>query len=922
MWHCEISCYSPPPEEVRTRPQKTPPKASFERRGRGGQTFLTTPSAHAEVASQRFLDAQPPLLWRRGIAACVTIMCLTLMLIEPGCTTTSRPEPDPAPGIALTLATQRAQTINNLRYELSFDIRAAASEPVQGRAAIRFARTNNDQPLVLDFAPGAESLTSVSTNGKSSQFRSVNGHIVIPAAELSAGLNTVEIAFRAGDASLNRNPDFMYSLFVPARAHLAFPCFDQPDLKARFSLTLNTPSDWVSVSNGAELSRESSGQRLKIRYAETEPIPTYLFAFAAGKFQVETAERNGRTMRMFHRETDAEKVQRNRDAVFDLHASSLAWLEKYTGIPYAFGKFDFVLIPSFQFGGMEHPGAIFYNAASILMEKSATENQMLNRASTIAHESSHMWFGDLVTMRWFNDVWMKEVFANFMAAKIVNPAFPNVNHELRFLLSNYPAAYSVDRTQGTHPIRQELENLNEAGSLYGAIIYEKAPIVMRQLERILGPEQLQQGLQTYLKQFQFGNATWLDLVHLLDERTALDLAAWSRAWVEEAGRPSVRAEVQGRNIVFTQPDARWIQQIDVLIGSTKGLRTVPVQLQKEKTEIDSDTAPQFVLPTGGGVAYGNFTLDEASRAFLLKHLPELNDPLTRGAAWVTLWEELLDRRVQPQEFMDLALRALPRENTEQNVQLILGYAGRTFWSFLSDKARATVAPKLEQTLRSGIAQASSSTMKATYFSAFRSSVTTPEGVAFLERVWRRQEKIPGLMLSEPDEAAMALELAVRSVPSTPAILEQQRGRFMNPDRKARFEFVMPALSGDPAVRDKFFESLSDVRNRRREPWVAEGLAYLNHPLRRPQSEKYLRPALELLREVQRTGDIFFPTNWTYATLGGHNSQSAAETVKGFLAEQKDYPIRLRRVILQSADELFRAEAMQNPQDHDRLRSRS
>jgi aminopeptidase N len=134
---------------------------------------------------------------------------------------------------------------------------------------------------------------------------------------------------------------------------------------------------------------------------------------------------------------------------------------------------------------------------------------------------------------------------------------------------------------------------------------------------------------------------------------------------------------------------------------------------------------------------------------------------------------------------------------------------------------------------------------------------------------------------------------------------------MNPDRKARFEFVMPALSGDAAVRDKFFEGLSDVRNRRREPWAAEGLAYLNHPLRRPQSEKYVRPALELLREIQRTGDIFFPTNWTYATLSGQNSHNAAESVRAFLAEQKDYPIRLRRVILQSADELFRADAMQN-----------
>ncbi len=822
---------------------------------------------------------------------------LLTVILQPGCHSNPTQEPDPAPGVPQTLATQRAQTISNLRYELSFEIPAGVSDPVQGKAVIRFARTDNAHPLVLDFTPGPDSIIDVKANGTPSQFKAVNQHIIIPGAELTAGENTVAIAFKAGDASLNRNPDFMYTLFVPARAHLAFPCFDQPDLKARFTLNLKVPEDWTAVANGAET---STGV-----YAKTQPIPTYLFAFAAGKFQVETAERNGRTMRMFHRETDAEKVQRNRDAVFDLHAQALAWLEKYTGIPYPFGKFDFVLIPSFQFGGMEHPGAIFYNAASILMEKSATENQMLNRASTIAHESSHMWFGDLVTMRWFNDVWMKEVFANFIAAKIVNPAFPGVNHELRFLVSNYPAAYGVDRTQGTHPIRQELDNLDDAGSLYGAIIYQKAPIVMRQLEKILGAEKLQEGLQVYLKQFQFGNATWLDLVHLLDERTDLDLAAWSRAWVEEAGRPSVETEVQGQRVAFIQKDPRWIQQIDVVVGTANATRSVALNLEKERTEIQTEAPPQFVLPTGGGLAYGDFTLDSASRTYLLQHLPDLKDPLTRGAAWVTLWEELLDRRVEPQDFLDLALRALPQETTEQNVQLILGYSDTAFWNFLPDTERNQLAPKLEETLRSQLARAASSTLKSTYFSTFRSIVTTPEGVAFLERVWRRQEKILGLMLSEPDEAAMALELAVRGVPSAAAILEEQRGRFMNPDRKARFEFVMPALSGDEATRDKFFASLSDVKNRRREPWAAEGLAYLNHPLRRPQSEKYVRPALDLLREIQRTGDIFFPTNWMYATLGGHNSNAVAETVKGFLAEQKDYPVRLRRIILQSADELYR-----------------
>src|SRR5512141_56727 len=154
---------------------------------------------------------------------------------------------------------------------------------------------------------------------------------------------------------------------------------------------------------------------------------------------------------------------------------------------------------------MEHAGAVRYQASTLFLDESATQNQKLARASLIAHETAHMWFGDLVTMRWFDDVWMKEVFANFMAAKIVNPSFPQVDHELRFLLEHYPSAYAVDRTAGTHPIRQRLDNLDEAAQLYGNIIYDKAPIVMRMLEELVGPERFRQGAAAYLRRNAFGN---------------------------------------------------------------------------------------------------------------------------------------------------------------------------------------------------------------------------------------------------------------------------------------------------------------------------------------------------------------------------------------------------------------------------------
>lgn len=858
-----------------------------------------------------------------GLWCLLLVACGALAM---GCGSTPRSvrPPDPEPGVSLALATERAPRIRDLRYELGFDIPPSSAEPIAGRVAIRFSLADVSAPLVLDFAPGADAIQSLTVDGAKVPFTTVDNHIVIGVDHIKAHDTSIDIAFRAGDAALNRNPEFLYTLFVPARAHLTFPCFDQPDLKARYSLRLALPPTWTAVANGVETEKTEAHGRVMVSYAETEPISTYLFAFAAGQFQTETAVRRGRTFRMLHRETDASKVARNRDAIFDLHDRALAWLEDYTAIPYPFGKFDFVMIPSFQFSGMEHPGAILYNASSMLLDPSATENQMLNRASTISHETAHMWFGDLVTMRWFDDVWMKEVFANVMAAKIVNPSFPAINHDLRFLAAHYPAAYGVDRTAGTHPIRQALDNLSNAGSQYGAIIYQKAPIVMRQLERLIGEAAMRDGLREYLSRFRFGNATWLDLVRILDDRSDRDLAAWSKVWVEDAGRPTIstRLERDARGAItelaLTQADSQsgrnlqWTEALEVLVGTAAAVRSFSVELNAGRVSVPDArgmTGVRFVLPTGGGLAYGNIVLDDESRLHLLKEVPKIEEALTRGAVWITLWEELLERRVTPDAFIDAALAALPREDVQQNLQLMVGYLREAYWRFLPPSARQQRAPVVERVMRDGIARSKTTSAKSLFFSGFRSMVQTPAGVQYLERVWSRAEHVPGLPLVEPDEATMALDLAVRGVPNADAILNEQLNRMTNPDRKARFAFVMPALSVSPDARQQFFASLSDVANRRREPWVIEALSYLHHPLRASEAAGYVRPSLELLQEIQRTGDIFFPRNWMDATLSGHHTDHVADLVRQFLDGRPDYPARLRRIILQSADDLFRAVAI-------------
>jgi aminopeptidase N len=571
---------------------------------------------------------------------------------------------------------------------------------------------------------------------------------------------------------------------------------------------------------------------------------------------------------------------------------------------------------------MEHAGAILYNASGLMLDESATQNQLLERASVIAHETAHMWFGDLVTMEWFNDVWMKEVFASFMAAKIVNPSFPEVNHDLRFFLEHHPAAYQVDRSAGSNPIRQTLANLDDAGQLYGAIIYDKAPVVMRQLEMTLGERAFRDGLREYLKRHAYGNATWSDLIRVLDARTRRDLAEWSRIWVEERGRPTIASQVVtsagGRldrmQVTVDDPLQRslvWPQRIRVSLGYPGIVTDVLVDLVRRETSVRAPRSapdrPLYVLPGGGGLGYGLFLLDDVSRDYLVSHIEDVPDAITRGVAWVTLWDNLLERRVDPKTFLSAALRALPREADEQNAQRVLAYVTRVFWGQLTPDERLAAGPSLEAALRAGLERAGAQSRKAAWFNAYRDTVQSSDGLAWLERIWRREESVPGLTLAEPDEITLALELAVRAIPRWDEVLRAQVARTQNPDRRARLEFVAPALSADPAVREQAFARLRLVENRRREPWALESLRYLNHPLREAHARRFVRPALELLREVQQTGDIFFPTRWMEATLSGHRSPEVAATVRDFLAEELQYPQRLRWTILTAADELFRRQ---------------
>lgn len=813
-------------------------------------------------------------------------------------------------GVSKSLADFRKSSIHNINYKLYFFIPENQDDYIPANAIIDFDLSDVSQDLLLDFNV-ADPQFKLSANSNPN-FTFLNEHIIIPKSSLVKGKNQIQIEFIAGNKSLNRNKEYLYTLFVPDRASTAFPCFDQPNLKATYELSLEIPKSWSAAANAPKIRETKHASTTTLEFAKTKALSTYLFSFAAGKFESITKTMDGREMTLLHRETDQDLIANNTDEIFKLHNDALNWLEDYTDVKYPFDKFDFVLIPFFQYSGMEHPGAILYRASRLFLDENASINQKLRRANLIAHETAHMWYGDLVTMQWFDDVWLKEVFAGFMADKIVNPGFPEINHDLKFLLGHYPASYAVDRTIGANPIAQKLDNMKNAGSLYGGIIYNKAPIVMNHLELMIGKDKLQEGLQQYLKTFAYDNATWDDLISILDQKTSHKLEPWNNSWIKEAGMPTIFAEHKDKGIQINQLDPEGKERIwaQTLYSEfyNEDISGEKMQILLDQTSVEITTVnpePAYKLLNHDGVAYGYFKHDQTDFSFIERNIIAYSNPMSKGVIWINMFENMLHQNYDPRALLQLQIKALKTETNEQLIHLLLGQISTNYWQFHTNEGRLAINTELESCLWELIKSTKKLGLKKSYYGTYLSIALSEKALNNLFQIWDQQKKVSGLKLSENDFTNLAYQLALKLENQSESILNTQFARIENQDRKDKMEFIMPSLSNKQEIRDSFFESLSDAENRAHEPWVGTALRFLHHPLRAENSVKYLAKSLDLLYEIKITGDIFFPMSWLSATFWGHQSKHANEIVTEFLAANPNYHQDLKLKILQSSDFLRR-----------------
>lgn len=822
------------------------------------------------------------------------------------------------PGISSELAQFRSTQISAIHYKLGFEIPARKTDPIPANLILELTLSDVKHPLILDFNEDSKNLISLSVNGNPSEIKHEKEHLIIPKKSLTKGKNTIEINFIAGNLSLNRNDDFLYTLLVPDRASTLFPCFDQPNLKANYSLTITAPKDWEVLAGGALVSKETLGESTKHVFAKSDLMSSYLFSFVAGKFE-KVSSSVGYPQTMLYRETNADKINASIPEVFRLHQKSLDYLEEYTGYQFPFQKLDFAAIPIFQYGGMEHVGAIQYREGALFHDQNATDTELLGRAKLIGHETAHMWFGDLVSIEWFNDVWMKEVFAGFMAGKIANPTFPDINHDLLFLTSHYPAAYSEDRTKGTNPIRQELGNLKNAGSLYGSIIYDKAPIMMRQLETAMGEKSFQNGIQTYIKTFANESANWNDLVKILDKESEIELQKWSDVWVNQSGRPILSEKVNYSedgtisSFVISQKaedgsDKIWPQLFDVTFIYPDRQQTLSLSLQNKNLEVKEAVGmdkPTTILYNSNGLGYGVFPLD-------LKYVsetPKIENEVMRGQSYLNIFENTLFGNVAPDDAFEIFREGVLVEKNEILTQLLSSELSTIFWKFLSEEERGSRLPSLEEELWRLLQKDLPVNIKKSLFSLYSGIAYSELGQNRLFQVWKKDVEIANLKLNPDNFTSLAMTLALYGHPDAESILSEEKSRISNADKLARFDFLVPALSQDPEVRDSLFTSFKYPANREKEAWVLSACGYIHHPLNQKTSVKHVTLALELMEEIQKTGDIFFPKGWISNTVGQHTSKEAADAVNAFLDVRPDYSPVLKNKILQATDNLSRAQTI-------------
>ncbi|MDA0364410.1 MAG: aminopeptidase N [Chloroflexi bacterium] len=609
-------------------------------------------------------------------------------------------------------ATTRASRVSEVTYELHIDL-AKGRGSYGGDVTIRFALTGAGD-LFLDFT--GKQLTQLEVNGRELTDVSWTGHRLTLPADALAATNVVRVAYENefdhdGDGfhqfvDPEDGEEYLYTNFEPYSAHRLFPCFDQPDIKATYQLSVTAPSDWVLIANTrATGSAPADDGRTRHSFPVTARFSPYLFALVVGPYE-EFLDQHGEIPLGFYCRRSLAKYV-DIDEIWQVTKQGLDFYGEFFAYPYPFGKYDQIAVPEFNAGAMENIGAVTHYER-IIYRDSPTDTQRLGRAEIFLHEMAHMWFGNLVTMRWWNDLWLNESFASYMAYLSLAEATRFTTSWQNFSSRMKAWAYAQDELVTTHPIAGEVADTDETFLNFDGITYGKGASALQQLVHAIGMDAFRDGMRRYFQRHAYGNTTLADFLAALNEGVDRDLDEWARLWL---GTPSLNTlstsweldgdRISAMTLLQTAPDdyptmrphstrialvreAGGVLQVDAIDSQINGpSASVPAAIGKP--------APVFVFPNHDDFAYARIALDDRSVEFVREQLERIDDPLLRQLIWQSLWSMVRDQKLRSTDYLELARAKVRAERDPELIETILGTMTAAVARYVPEDAKTAQA---------------------------------------------------------------------------------------------------------------------------------------------------------------------------------------------------------------------------------------
>jgi len=603
--------------------------------------------------------------------------------------------------LTVTQARHRARVLTVHSYGVSLDLTGAAgSDTFRSVTQVRFDCSAVGERVVLDLR--ASSVHEVVLNGRllTPDLVRHDGGVELPGVVRgrNVAIVTADCAYTDTGEGMHRFVDpgdhatYLYTQFEVADARRVFACFDQPDLKACFQFTVTAQAGWTVVSNTAPLVVDDRGDATVWRFAPTRPLATYVVSLAAGPYHaVRATHRDGdRTipLGLFCRQSLAQFL--DADEIFAVTRQGLDWFGPKFGYPYPFDKYDQLFVPGFNAGAMENAAAVTLNEKYVFRAR-ATWAARQKRAATILHELSHMWFGDLVTMAWWNDLWLNESFATYcsFACQADAPGSPWADAWTAFANRQKAKAYRQDQLPSTHPIVAEIRDIDDVLVNFDGITYAKGAAVLRQLVAHVGPDAFFSGLREYFGSHAYGNTRLSDLLLALEKASGRELGSWSELWLQTAGINTLRPEfttgpdgairsfrvrqeapplppgAAGTALLRPHRIAVGCYVLDGTNGSLTRVSRIETDVaaatHTDVPQLVGHRAPDLVLLNDDDLSYAKVRFDARSLRTLVRHIGSFTETLPRALCWAAAWDMIRDAELAARDYLRLVLSGIEAE---------------------------------------------------------------------------------------------------------------------------------------------------------------------------------------------------------------------------------------------------------------------